>query len=329
MRSASNSKASITNLIYARDLAGLEAEVRAADTANLRDERGNSALGAAAAVHATSLVEALLSLGADPNMADQDSFAFTPLIHAVKGGSTEAAEALLKGGASVNGTDSGGQTALRHACVNADVTMVRFLIDRGADVNSMDTMGEGETSLHHLCRWAPQWSSWKITRTHLDGRVEEIENPRFAQHAAVVRELLERGADPMLLTAYGHTALHCAAESGAALFIPLLVKHGAKVNEATANGYTALNAAANRGHAPAVQALLEAGADANAADAVGVTALMGAVLAQDPATVALLLKWKADPDAKTTGADPKAQIEAGDTARSLAERLGRPELLAV
>ena len=74
-------------------------------------------------------------------------------------------------------------------------------------------------------------------------------------HEAVVRLLLQHGADVAQATNDGWTALMFASREGYEALVQLLLQHGADVAQATNRGMTALRLAVNRGHR-AVELLL-------------------------------------------------------------------------
>jgi ankyrin repeat protein len=117
-------------------------------------------------------------------------------------------------------------------------------------------------------------------------------------HEAVVRLLLEKGADVEAKTTFGETALPIAARGGHEAVVRLLLEKGADV-EAN-NGWTALHWAAGVGHEAVVRLLLEKGADVEAKTDNGGTALHEAARGGHEAIVRLLLEKGADVEAKTT-----------------------------
>ena len=112
-------------------------------------------------------------------------------------------------------------------------------------------------------------------------------------HEAVVRLLLEKGANVNAKEDNGETALHEAAWGGHEAVVQLLLEKGANVNAKENNREkTALHPAAMRGHEVVVQLLLEKGADVNAKKDDGETALHEAAWGGYEAIVRLLLeKW--------------------------------------
>jgi hypothetical protein len=127
-----------------------------------------------------------------------------------------------------------------------------------------------------------------------------------------VRDLLEKGADPNVQTAYGTRLLHIAAKKSDSEIPQLLLAKGADANGRDRNGTTALMAAASAGQAQNVQVLIEAGADINAKDDKGYTALMWATVQGYPDAVDVLLGY---------GAEVNVRSKDGQTAYWLANRM--------
>ena len=104
-----------------------------------------------------------------------------------------------------------------------------------------------------------------------------------AGDAAVMRLLLEKGADPRLMTKEGNTALMLAAgvgyrdknttgsENDALEALKVSLETGLDLNQANTKGETALHGAASRGADTIVQFLVEHGAKLDAKDARGLT----------------------------------------------------------
>jgi ankyrin repeat protein len=87
----------------------------------------------------TKAVQYLLVQGADPNAVSKNETATVPVISAAAGrsaGKLAAIEALLAGGADVNGTDPHGHTALHVAAMDGQLELAELLLDRGAAVNA-------------------------------------------------------------------------------------------------------------------------------------------------------------------------------------------------
>ena len=160
-------------------------------------------------------------------------------------------------------------------------------------------------------------------------------------HLAVVRLLLEAGADKDAADTDGDTALHIAAKEGHLEVVRLLLEAGADKDAADTDGYTPLHFAARKGHLEAIRLLLETGADKDAATTHGSRALHIAAQEGHMAVVRLLLEAGADKDAADTDGDTalnhaahyghlevvRLLLQAGDTALHIAARDGNLEAI--
>ena len=111
----------------------------------------------------------------------------TPLLHAVRQGHTDAAAALLDGGADIDQPSAGdGTTPLLIAAVNGQFDLARVLLERGADPNLASRAGT--TPLYAVLerRWAPR-ASYSHPTEHLHQHTTYLE---------LMEALLEAGADP-------------------------------------------------------------------------------------------------------------------------------------
>ncbi|MDC0723295.1 ankyrin repeat domain-containing protein [Nannocystis bainbridge] len=203
---------------------------------------------------------------------------------------------------------------------------------------------------------------WALHRAALDGQLEEVRRllaagvaidarhpawpglptallaASFRGHAAIVEELLARGAEVRGANVQGRTALHLAADQEHALIVAMLCDAGAPVDAldfhlhsplhvaawqdhresarvllaagaATelrdVNGDTPLALAATEPVPEVVRALCLAGAQVEAVNACGQTPLMRAAMAGQADTATVLLE---------VGADPSIRDHAGRTA---------------
>ncbi len=273
---------------------------------------------------------------------------FTALAFAAREGDIDTARVMLDAGVDINYGDVDNTTALIVAIMNKQYRFARFLIERGADINIPG--GYGRTALYAivdirnedwstlpnrkaedplpsieiakelLARGAnvnatltaplPGRSGMDSGDTALGEGTTPLMRAARAGDAAVMRLLLEKGADPKLTTKEGNTALMFAAgvgyrdknttgsESEALEALKVSVEAGLDIQQANAKGETALHGAASRGADTIVQFLVERGADLNAKTKQDHTpldiALGKASLAQLPvpkdSTVALLRK---------------------------------------
>jgi ankyrin repeat protein len=131
-------------------------------------------------------------------------------------------------------------------------------------------------------------------------------------HEAVVRLLLEKGADTNAKDRQGGTALCWAAPRGHEAVIRLLLEKGADIEaKYMSGGKTALASAAWEGHEAVVRLLLEKGANIEAKDISDEkTALVFAASAGHEAVVRLLLEKGADIEAKNISDEKTALVFA-------------------
>ncbi|KAI4092131.1 MAG: hypothetical protein LQ344_003614 [Seirophora lacunosa] len=181
----------------------------------------------------------LLSRSTDPNTKDWK--ARTALHHAAASGHARVMETLLECGADPEARDHDGWTVVQHAAWNGQEKTLECILDHGrADINAK--ADGGWTALHQAA-----WNG----------------------HHAVVKRLLQQGADPNATDDEGETALHQAAWQGHAHITSLLVSLGADLESRDRVGQTALHQAASNGSTAAVKVLLDEGADPCAEDKDG------------------------------------------------------------
>jgi ankyrin repeat protein len=236
----------------------------------------------------------------------------TPLMFAARDGGVELARILVGAGADVDAVAGDGKTALALAIFNGNYDVASFLVDHEADVNKADA--QRFTPLfwavdRRNMETAPNFP-WMVTtdpmpliRTLLDaganpnalvnstprGRMREgsprivfataLMRAAFAADLELVKLLLERGADPAIVSRDGETMVSAAA--GLAFIhgyhrgkspeerlqvVKLLVQLGNDVNQADDYGITPLMAAGNYGDVAIIQYLIDAGADLSAHD---------------------------------------------------------------
>ena len=113
---------------------------------------------------------------------------------------------------------------------------------------------------------------------------------------AMIRKLLNDGANVNAPFGDGSTVLMGAAQAGQIEIVRALLAAGAAVSAQTLDGMTALLVGAQAGHTEIVRALLGAGAAVNARKADGGTALMDAAFGGHVEIVRLLLESQADPN---------------------------------
>jgi ankyrin repeat protein len=232
---------------------------------------------------------------------------------AAREGELEAAQALLAAGADMNAVAADGKNVLGLAIYNGHYELASLLVDAGADVNHADA--EGFPPLfwavdRRNMEWNPGFP-WVQTADPLplieqlldagadpnvlvDNTPESRRNfggsPRikfatslmraaYSGDATLVRLLLDRGADPLIMNTDHETALLAASGYGwidgysqgrpneeRLATMRLLVERGADVNWACDHGITPLMVAANFGDTAMIQYLVDEGADLSAHD---------------------------------------------------------------
>ena len=165
----------------------------------------------------------------------------SPVADAAQQGDIEAVRTLLQRGEDPNAAQADGLTALHWAALNDELGIAEIVLYAGATVGPVTRVG-GYTPLHLASR---------------------------SGHGAVVRALLEAGADANAYTTTGVSSLHFAAQADAAEAIRALVEHRADVNARDAfSSRTPLMFASYRGALEATRALVDADADLSATTAV-------------------------------------------------------------
>jgi ankyrin repeat protein len=246
---------------------------------------GQSALMWASARRHPEMMQLLIASGADVNARSidrdyqrhvtaegrpksLDSGGLTPLLYAARENCRPCADVLLKSGADIDLPDPEGVSPLLVAIMNANWDLAQQLIAAGADVNQWDQYGE-----------APLFTAINL-RNRIDGGHASIVPMNQATGMAIVKLLLERGADPNQQLFFkpanlsgstntrGSTPLIRAANNGDLEVVKLLLQHGADATVSMADRQTPIHAVL-AGRAPEPQALElirilhEAGTDVN------------------------------------------------------------------
>jgi uncharacterized protein len=303
----------------------------------------------AAYVDRSAIVKMFLKAGVDANESNKGGY--TALHFAAFYGNYEVVLALAEGGADVNAMNNIGQTPLMVAAHYGNTKTAGILSKKGANAQIRDRAGytTGEL-IDSLNRVKPkpeiqaevqkevepetqpttpaeaQVGIQMEVRTEIPKSVDGVCDKRiidaisdnnksfFAGDAESLKQLnsclIANDMSPMMMAAY--------IDRGQIL--KKFLKAGVKASEANEKGYTALHFAAFYGNYEIVVALLDSGADLNAMNNIGQTPLMVAAYYGNAKTVSILLK---------RGADTLIRDRAGYTAKELAEKKRRKEVLAI
>ena len=191
------------------------------------------------------------------------------------------------------------RTALHWAVAHdADLDIIRTLVDAGVDVNARTR--NGHTPLHFAPSDLP-------TRTR---RLSALQSPQPQwYYTAVIKILVEAGADVNARSNTGETPLHWAASPtyDNATGVLVLVEAGADVNTRDEDGETPLYLALLHDNLVSALVLVAAGADVNAKDRRGETPLHQVFRGEDKPSLTLIKALLA------AGANVNFQNEVGWT----------------
>ena len=246
---------------------------------------GQTALMWASARRHPEMMQLLISKGADVNAASidrdyqrhvtaegrpksLDAGGLTPLLYAARENCMACVDVLLKNKADIDLPDPDGVSPLLVAIMNANWDLAKQLIVAGADVNQWDMFGE-----------SPLYNAVD-QRTRLDGGRNSIDPPNTTTGLAIVKLLLEKGANPNTQLFFkpanvrglnhtkGATPLIRASMNADLEVVKLLLEHGADATLYMADRQTPIHAVLS-GRAPENQAvelikvLQKAGTDVN------------------------------------------------------------------
>jgi ankyrin repeat protein len=232
-----------------------------------------------------SLVRKLIDNGCDVNVRDKSHKGWTALMFAAFLKQIEIVKMLLDAGAEPDMRSEVGDTALGLAYADGHREIKNLLKQYGAVNESVN-----ESIFKHM------------TPSEIESR--KMKDPLTLIRAsekndiALVRRLLDMGADVNVKDDYGWNALMMASTYEDLDIARMLIDRGIDVNAKNNNGYNALMYASSNGHENIVRLLLDNGADVNGKNIDGETALMMASMHGDIEIIRMLLDKGADADVK-------------------------------
>ncbi len=276
----------------AKDLAAFDAAAAAAAFGVDTNTKGGGLTPLVLAAREDCIECAQILLAAHAGVNQTTRYGWTPLLTAIQNRHYKAAAYLLDHGADPNISNHGGWTPLYIAVDNRNIEggdypvrepdmdhldLIKLLIDHGANVNARIC---GVESTSKRCKGDSTETRTIFTMQWLyeDGATPFL---RAAQSGdvAVMKLLLEHGADPKSATANGDTALMVAAGIGwvdGVTFewseaenleaVKLCLDLGIDPNIADGDGRTALHGAAHKGRNDVIRLLVEHGAKLDARD---------------------------------------------------------------
>ncbi|KAJ9659240.1 hypothetical protein H2198_003244 [Neophaeococcomyces mojaviensis] len=227
----------------------------------------------ALAMHWNGTVSALLS-----KRSIETVWLAETLLTAIKDGSEECTEDLLKRGASASYIGTDGCSLLYHAAANHFSASISLLINWGADVNQWSL--KAGTPLHGcFVREVPQKSSprlYKVVRLLLEHKVEvdvQDENGDTALHLAMQANVSEEIFKLFANSRASIGIANCRGDSIAEYLVKTadrvhlleyFLERQLRIDPKTHDYSKALRTASKRGYRKVVQILVDAGVDVNA-----------------------------------------------------------------
>jgi uncharacterized protein len=294
---------------------------------------GQTALMWAAARRHPDMVQLLAAKGADLNARaivrnferhitveqrykNSHTGGLTPLLYAVRENCKACVDVLIKRGVNIVLPDPDGIAPLTLAMMQGNWDIAQRLLEAGADVNQWDIYGQ--SPLHVAIENAYFSPRSGVANLGTD------KSPNSVDGKSLVRQLVERGADPnqqmffrpprepgqVAASARGTTPFHRACASNNIELIQYLLTHGADITLHTAHAETPIMVAINgRGREDeiiaTVRALRAAGAEINTVQQImyitrnhGGTALHFATRKGSQKLMTELVTLGADPDLK-------------------------------
>jgi len=243
------------------------------DNLEFKDKSGRTALLWAVEGGSETLLQQLLSKGAD--VRAKDYHGKTALLYAAKNGRDIIVQLLLDRDVDIETKDNFGKTALLYAAENGRDTIVQLLLDRDVDIETKDSFGK--TALLYAAENGRDIIVQLLLDRDVDIETKDSLGKTALLYAAengrdtIVQLLLDRDVDIEVKDNDGKTALLHAAETGTETVTQLLLDQGAAIEVQERDGRTSLSYAAEHGNKHIVQLLLAQNANVAAEDNIGKT----------------------------------------------------------
>ncbi|XP_014286998.1 putative ankyrin repeat protein RF_0381 [Halyomorpha halys] len=252
-------------------------------------------------------VKKLLNLNVQLNIKDENGD--LPLFLAVKTNNVKILEAFTSDEsvkkALSNATNSIGENLLHIAASKGFLDSVKFLIKSGIDVNAKNIYGE--TPLYQAAKVNNIELFTILIKSGADIKTRTYIGETVMHHAAstgnipIVRHLLAEnyGLSVNEINSKGETPLHTAALSGKCEMLKFLIQNKGNINIKN-EGFSILHTAAAEGNERAVICILDyGGMNVDKPGLGGITALNLAISQNHTRIAEILLKKKANPNAKS------------------------------
>lgn len=202
------------------DIASYLLTTDAAKLVNAVNLDGRTPLHLAISADKKDLVQKMLEVGADPNLADERGQTPLRLASQQWNANGDIVLLLIHNGADVNSKSAkADSTPLHQAIETSNLAVIKILIEHNADVNAQDQLQSSPLML-------------AVTRSF----------------SGTVELLLQAGADTGLRNKAGQTALHLSCTYGRTYESSLLLSHKADPNAQDLSGSTPLHMSVNRGY---------------------------------------------------------------------------------
>jgi len=160
---------------------------------------------------------------ASKSLSQQDKY----LMKATFDGNLAQVQGLVAKGANVNSVDEKKRTPLIMAAYKGHTAVVEFLYGKGANINAIDS--SGQNALMHACRTSSNETAAFLLKNGVEVNVQEKKRGVSALmiaaasgDVALVRMLLDHGADANLTDKFGRTAKGMAQKRGNSAVVDLL-----------------------------------------------------------------------------------------------------------